>query len=154
MDTIDGYLKAHRVPGIAGIDTRALTLHIREAGDMRAVLVQNAASLSDEALVTRAQNAPLPGEYDAVGQVANPEREELPADGPHVVVVDCGVKRNIVRSLAKRGARVTIVPFGTSLAEIEALQPDGVIISPGPGDPASQHPEGEHQKRRATPGCT
>lgn len=137
IGTIDGYLKAHGIPGLAGVDTRALTLHIREAGDMRAVLVQNAANLSDEVLVARAQDAPLPGEYDAVGQVANPEREELPAEGPHVVVVDCGVKRNIVRSLSKRGARVTIVPFGTSLAEIEALQPDGVIVSPGPGDPAS-----------------
>jgi carbamoyl-phosphate synthase small subunit len=71
-----------------------------------------------------------------VGVVANPDREELAADGPHVVLVDCGVKRNIVRSLSKRGARVTIVPFGTSLAEIEALEPDGVVVSPGPGDPA------------------
>lgn len=135
--TIEDYLKAHGIPGIAGVDTRALTLHIRQAGDMRAVLVQNAANLSDEALVARAQDAPLPGEFDAVGQVANPNREELPANGPHVVVVDCGVKRNIVRSLTKRGARVTIVPFGTSLEEIEVLQPDGVIVSPGPGDPAS-----------------
>jgi carbamoyl-phosphate synthase small subunit len=134
--TINEFLKAQGIPGIAGVDTRALTLHIREAGDMRAVLAHNAADLSDEELVARAQAAPLPGEYDAVGVVANPEREELPAAGPHVVVVDCGVKRNIVRSLTKRGARVTIVPFGTSLAEIEALQPDGVVVSPGPGDPA------------------
>lgn len=134
--TINDFLKAHGIPGIAGVDTRALTLHIREAGDMRAVLVQRAGDLSDEELVARAQAAPLPGDYDAVGVVANPEREELPAAGPHVVVVDCGVKRNIVRSLTKRGARVTIVPFGTSLAEIEALKPDGVVVSPGPGDPA------------------
>jgi carbamoyl-phosphate synthase small subunit len=111
--TINDFLKAQGIPGISGVDTRALTL------------------------VARAQAAPLPGEYDAVGVVANPEREELAAAGPHVVVVDCGVKRNIVRSLTKRGARVTIVPFGTSLAEIEALKPDGVVVSPGPGDPAS-----------------
>jgi carbamoyl-phosphate synthase small subunit len=52
-------------------------------------------------------------------------------------VIDCGVKRNIVRSLVKRGARVTIVPFGTSLGEITALSPDGVVVSPGPGDPAN-----------------
>ena len=134
--TINDFLRLHGIPGIAGVDTRALTLHIREAGDMRAVLVQRAGDLSDEELVARAQAAPLPGDYDAVGVVANPEREELPAAGPHVVVVDCGVKRNIVRSLTKRGARVTIVPFGTSLAEIEALKPDGVVVSPGPGDPA------------------
>ncbi|MFT4036633.1 MAG: glutamine-hydrolyzing carbamoyl-phosphate synthase small subunit [Thermomicrobiales bacterium] len=135
--TISDYLASYGIPGIAGIDTRALTLNIRQAGDMRAVLVHNAAGLSDDVLVARAQGAPLPGEFDAVGEVANPEREELTADGPHVVVVDCGVKRNIVRSLVKRGARVTIVPFGTPLEEISALQPDGVVVSPGPGDPAS-----------------
>lgn len=135
--TIADYLAQNGIPGIAGVDTRALTLHIRQAGDMRAVLVHNAAGLSDAELVTRAQAAPLPGEFDAVGEVANPEREELTADGPHVVVVDCGVKRNIVRSLVKRGARVTIVPFGTPLADINALGPDGVVVSPGPGDPAS-----------------
>ncbi len=134
--TINEFLKAQGIPGISGVDTRALTLHIRESGDMRAVLVQNASGLTDDELVARAQDAPLPGEYDAVAVVTNPVREELPAGGPHVVVVDCGVKRNIVRSLSKRGARVTIVPFGTSLAEIEALHPDGVVVSPGPGDPA------------------
>ena len=57
--------------------------------------------------------------------------------GPHIVVLDCGVKRNIIRSLVKRQARVTVVPFGTSLDEIERLQPDGVVVSPGPGDPAN-----------------
>jgi carbamoyl-phosphate synthase small subunit len=134
--TIHDFLSAQGIPGIAGVDTRALTLHIREAGDMRAVLVHDAADLRDDELVARAQDAPLPGDYDAVAVVTNPEREELPAAGPHVVVVDCGVKRNIVRSLTKRGAQVTIVPFGTSLAEIEALEPDGVVVSPGPGDPA------------------
>src|SRR3712207_7314820 len=52
--------------------------------------------------------------------------------GPHIVVIDCGVKRNIIRSLVKRGARVTVVPFGTDLAEIERHRPDGVVVSPGP----------------------
>ena len=56
---------------------------------------------------------------------------------PHIVVLDCGVKRNIIRSLVKRGARLTIVPFGASLEEILNLQPDGVVVSPGPGDPAN-----------------
>lgn len=134
--TIDDYLKRFGIPAISGVDTRALTLHIREAGDMRGVLVANAAGIDDADLIARANAAPLPGEYDAVGDVANPDVETVePAGSPHVVLIDCGVKRNIVRSLAKRGARVTIVPFGTSLAEIERLQPDGVIVSPGPGDP-------------------
>lgn len=137
LGTIDEYLSQHGIPGISNVDTRALTLHIREAGDMRAVIAHNAGDLSDAELVARAQVAPLPGEYDAVADVVSEEIEEITGgEGPHVVVIDCGVKRNIIRSLVKRGARVTIVPFGTSLAEVESLRPDGVIVSPGPGDPA------------------
>jgi carbamoyl-phosphate synthase small subunit len=138
MGTIDEYLRHNGVPGIAGIDTRSLTLHIREVGDMRGAIVRDAARLSDEELVDRAQLAPLPGEYDVVGEVTSPEVERIAAaDGPHIVVIDCGVKRNIVRSLVNRGARVTIVPFGTTLEEIDGLGADGVIVSPGPGDPAN-----------------
>jgi carbamoyl-phosphate synthase small subunit len=136
--TIDGYLKAHAIPGIAGIDTRALTRHIRTAGDMRGVLVRNTADLSDEELVERAKAAPLPAEQPVVDEVANDTViAEGPQDGLHIVVLDCGVKRNIVRSLLDRGARVTSVPYGTPFADIAALEPDGVIVSPGPGDPAN-----------------
>jgi carbamoyl-phosphate synthase small subunit len=135
--TIDAYLKRAGIPGIAGIDTRALTRHLRSVGDTRAVLVRSAADLSDEELVARAKQAKLPGEVDVVGEVRAPETEEIAGEGPHIVVIDCGVKRNIVRSLASRGARVTVVPYGTSYAEIETLDPDGVVVSPGPGDPAN-----------------
>jgi carbamoyl-phosphate synthase small subunit len=135
--TLDGYLKAYGIPGISGIDTRALTRHIRTIGDTRAVLVRNAANLSDDELVERARQAPLPGEQDVVDEVAGDEIERLDeGTGPHVVVVDCGVKRNIIRSLVKRNARVTVVPYGTPYADIAAMNPDGVIFSPGPGDPA------------------
>jgi carbamoyl-phosphate synthase small subunit len=137
IGSINDYLRQYNIPGISGVDTRALTLHIREAGDMRGVLVRNVCDVSDADLVERARLAPLPGEYDAVGEVTNPTSEIVNiSGGPHIVIVDCGVKRNIVRSLERRGVRVTIVPFGTTGAAIEALQPDGVIVSPGPGDPA------------------
>ena len=137
LGTIDAYLRRHGIPGIAGVDTRALTRHIREVGDMRAALVTDAAGLTDDDVVARAQAAPLPGERDVVAEVVADEVERLgPETGPHVVVVDCGVKRNIVRSLLKRGARITVVPFGTPFQEIAALRPDGVVVSPGPGDPA------------------
>jgi carbamoyl-phosphate synthase small subunit len=136
-ETLADYLKRHDVPGIKGIDTRALTRHIRSVGDTRAVLVANALSLSDEALVERARRAVLPEERDAVGEVGSDAIEELAGDGPHVVVIDCGVKRNIVRSLSRRGARVTVVPYHTPYADILSLNPDGVVISPGPGDPAN-----------------
>jgi carbamoyl-phosphate synthase small subunit len=135
--SLNDYLIANNIPGISGIDTRALTRHIRTIGDTRAVLVQNAAELSDAELVDRARNAPIPGEHDVVDEVSGDEIERLgSADGPHVVVIDCGVKRNIIRSLVKRNARVTVVPYGTPYADIAALKPDGVIVSPGPGDPA------------------
>jgi carbamoyl-phosphate synthase small subunit len=99
--------------------------------------VQNAAEIADAELIARASQSPLPGEYDVVGEVTAPFPETIDGPGPHIVVLDCGVKRNIVRSLVNRGARVTIVPFATSLDEILELQPDGVVVSPGPGDPAN-----------------
>ena len=135
--TIHEFLESHGIPGIAGIDTRSLTLHIRDVGDTRGVIVQNAAGTCDADLVARARKAPLPAERDVVGQVTDPNSETIEGVGPHIVVLDCGVKRNIVRSLVKRGCRVTVVPFGTSREEIEQLQPDGVVVSPGPGDPAN-----------------
>ena len=138
IGTMNEYLASHGIPGISGIDTRALTRHIRAVGDTRAVLVRNAAEIGDEELVARAKDAPLPGEQDVVGEVSNDEIiSEGPSDGPHIVVLDCGVKRNIVRSILARGGRVTIVPYGTPFADIQALEPDGVIVSPGPGDPAN-----------------
>jgi carbamoyl-phosphate synthase small subunit len=138
IGTMNEYLASHGIPGISGVDTRALTRHIRAVGDTRAVLVRNAAEIGDEELVARAKDAPLPGEQDVVGEVSNDEIiSEGPSDGPHIVVLDCGVKRNIVRSILARGGRVTIVPYGTSFADIQALDPDGVIVSPGPGDPAN-----------------
>ncbi len=136
--TIHDYLDHHGIPGISGIDTRSLTRHIRSVGDTRAVLVRGAADLSDDDLVERARAAPIPGEQDVVSEVSEDHIiREGPADGPHIVVLECGVKRNIVRSILARGGRVTTVPYGTPFADIQALEPDGVIVSPGPGDPAN-----------------
>jgi carbamoyl-phosphate synthase small subunit len=136
--TIDGFLAANGVPGISGIDTRALTLHIRAVGDMRGAIVHDAADVSDAELVVRAARASLPGEYDVVGQVTASSVEALgDKSGPHIVVLDCGVKRNIVRSLERRGARITVLPFGATMDEVRAHAPDGVVVSPGPGDPAN-----------------
>lgn len=137
--TIDNYLMNAGIPGISEIDTRALTRHIRSVGDTRAVLVHNAALLDDEELIERAKSAALPGELDVVGEVMDSVEVDFGecTGDPHIVVLDCGVKRNIVRSLVSRGARVTVVPYGTDYQRIEELQPDGVIVSPGPGDPAN-----------------
>lgn len=136
--TIDSYLKEHGIPGIASIDTRALTRHIRSVGDLRAVIIHNAAGLTDEDIINRAKNAPLPGERNVVTEVQMTEESSFGDEdtGPNVVVLDCGVKQNIVDSLTSRGARVRVLPYGTPYSRIEELNPDGVIVSPGPGDPA------------------
>jgi carbamoyl-phosphate synthase small subunit len=138
--TLDDYLKEHGIPGIYDVDTRALTRHIRSVGDLRATLVHNAKGMSDEELVERARNAPLPAERDVVGDVMTPgERAygDENADGPLVVVLDLGVKQNIIDSLTSRGARVRVLPYGTPYTRVKELDPAGVIVSPGPGDPAN-----------------
>ena len=137
--TLDAYLKRWGIPAIAGVDTRAMTRHIRSAGVARAVLVHNANGLSDGELVERARRAPLPAEQDVVGEVMMPDEATFGDGntGPHVVVLDCGVKHNIVDALVQRGARVTVLPYGTPYERIRAIDPDGVIVSPGPGDPAN-----------------
>jgi carbamoyl-phosphate synthase small subunit len=137
--TLDEYLKQHGIPAISGVDTRALTRHIRSVGDLRAVLVHHAKDIPDEELVARAQGALLPGEQDVVGEVMSEQEMTFGNEngGPHVVVVDCGVKQNIINSLTSRGARVTVLPYGTPYSRIEELDPQGVIVSPGPGDPAN-----------------
>lgn len=134
--TLDAYLRDNQIPGISGIDTRALTRHIRTSGDIRGVLVRKMQGVTDEELVERAKAARLPGEWDVVGLVGHDGLQRFGAgDGPHIVIVDCGVKFNIVQSLVDRGAVVSVVPYGTPFADIEALRPDGVVVSPGPGDP-------------------
>lgn len=138
-NTIDAYLKEAGVPGISGIDTRALTRHIRSVGDLRAVIIHNASELTDEEMISRAQAAPLPGERNVVSEVQLFEEASFGDEntGPSVVVLDCGVKQNIIDSLTSRGARVRVLPYGTPYSRIAELDPDGVIVSPGPGDPAN-----------------
>lgn len=137
--TLNDYLTEYGVPGISGVDTRALTRHIRSVGDLRAALVHNAAGMTDEELVARAAAAQLPAEHDVVGEVMNASELSFGDDnvGPRVVVLDCGVKMNIINSLISRGARVTVLPYGTPYERVRELDPDGVIVSPGPGDPAN-----------------
>jgi carbamoyl-phosphate synthase small subunit len=134
--TFDSYLRQHNIPGIMGVDTRALTRHLRDRGLLRGVIVPDRRGLSDAELVERARQAQLPSEYNAVAQTSIPAIETTGnPDGAHVVVLDCGHKRNIVRSLERRGLKVTVVPWDTTYETIEGLKPDGVTTSPGPGDP-------------------
>ncbi len=128
---LDEYLKAHNIPGLCGVDTRELTRILREEGSMNALLCDEIPS-DLSALETYA----VRGE---VAAVAEKTPRTVPAAGERrfsVTLIDYGAKRNIVRSLARRGCEVTIVPPATTAEEILSGNPDGIMLSNGPGDPA------------------
>ena len=136
--TLDGYLARHGVPGIAGIDTRALTRHLRTRGVLMGTVTSDE---SAEEALARLRRTPDYASGDYVAEVSTREAYAFgaardPAEGaPHVAVLDLGVKRNIMRILSGRGCRVTAVPHTASASEIRRLDPDGIVLSPGPGDP-------------------
>jgi len=149
------WLAKHAVPAIAGIDTRALTRHIRDAGVMMAAVVPGATRDDASRWRRELEDQPGYGARDFVDQVRTqrpvrvicrphehgsvielePEAERR-SDRPHVVVLDFGVKHSILRHLCQRGFEVTLAPSSLDAAAIEALEPDGILISNGPGDPA------------------
>ncbi len=136
--TFADYLKEHGIPALHSVDTRALTKHIRSNGDMRALLVSNAASHTDAELRDRARTAWTPGDTNVIGTVTTPEERDVRDGGPlHLALIDCGVKENIIRSLHRRGVRVTVLPYDTPASDILALGVDGILTSPGPGDPVN-----------------
>jgi carbamoyl-phosphate synthase small subunit len=148
------YLREAHVPGVEGIDTRALTKHIREAGAMRAAL--STLDLDPDSLVTKARESPPMTGLDLVMEVTvkepmlwrdgrlvrldrGLEEFEWP-DEPgnwRVVAMDYGVKYNILRSLEQRGCTILLLPANTDSATISRLDPDGLFLSNGPGDPAA-----------------
>jgi carbamoyl-phosphate synthase small subunit len=136
--TFGDYLEQHGIPALQQVDTRALTRHIRSRGAMRALLLTDRTRYSDVELSERAHSAWTPNEEDVLPTVTVEQSREIDGTSElHFVLIDCGVKENILRSLNRRGIHVTVVPYGTSAAEIEELEPDAVLTSPGPGDPAN-----------------
>jgi carbamoyl-phosphate synthase small subunit len=129
------WLAAHGVPVIEGVDTRRLTRHIRERGAMRGVIAGGAAP-GDE-IRTRLLTSPKMEGQDLASLAGVNEPYTEGTEGPHVVALDFGMKRNIVRMFAAAGCRMTVVPPRTTAAEIMALDPDGLFLSNGPGDPAA-----------------
>ncbi|MCC8161585.1 MAG: carbamoyl phosphate synthase small subunit [Lachnospiraceae bacterium] len=130
-DTIQHFLEKYDIPGICGIDTRALTKILRESGTMNGMITTNENYQMDE--VMEKLKAYHTG--DEVSKVSCREKYVLPGDGYRVALLDLGAKRNIARSLNKRGCEVTVYPSSTSAEEIIAAQPDGIMLSNGPGDP-------------------
>lgn len=150
--SLDAWLRAQSLPGIAGVDTRALTLHIRDGGPPTGVIAHPASGSFDIAAL-RAQAQAWPGleGMDLAKQVSCTQTyewdegtwsfpagfETQTAPKHHVVAVDYGAKRNILRSLAQAGCRVTVVPASATADDILRHKPDGVFLSNGPGDPAA-----------------
>ncbi len=153
---LDAYLREAGIVGIQGIDTRVLTRHLRDQGSQMGVISQ--LDLDPGRTIERARAAPGILGRDLVKEVTCPEpyawtegSGDWPPDGRlrhdrnrpearerrsfHVVVYDFGVKQNILRRLVDVGCRVTVVPASTAPAAVEALNPDGIFLSNGPGDP-------------------
>jgi carbamoyl-phosphate synthase small subunit len=133
--TLREYLKKQSVPAITGIDTRALTRRIRSGGVVQGTITTDEPAA---AALERLRAQPEYGEIDFVHQVTTDDSYSWGPEQPrgHIVVVDMGVKYNIMRTLNRKGYRTTAVSCDTNAEEILALAPDGVLFSPGPGDPA------------------
>ena len=130
-DPIQKFLIDNDIPGIAGVDTRALTKILREKGTMNGMITTNENYNLDEIL-------PKIKEYKVTGvvdKVTCSEKKVLKGDGPRVALYDFGAKNNIARSLNSRGCEVTIYPARTPAEEVLKTNPDGIMLSNGPGDP-------------------
>lgn len=137
--SLDSYLRAAGVPGLYGVETRALTLHLRDNGNQKAYLHVAGDVLTEAEAVARARAwEGLDGQDYAAKVTCSAPYEYAPCgeNRPRVVCYDFGVKTNILRSLAAF-ARVTVVPAKTPAAAVLAMKPDGVFLSNGPADPAA-----------------
>jgi carbamoyl-phosphate synthase small subunit len=152
LQHLDGWLEARGLVGVAGIDTRRVTRRLRETGAQPAALGFDPDRGPDLAtLVEMARAWPGMEGMDLASEVSCAQRyawdetvwrypdgySRLEGGANHVVAIDYGIKRNILRSLASHGFRITVVPATTAAAEVLALEPDGIFLSNGPGDPAA-----------------
>jgi carbamoyl-phosphate synthase small subunit len=139
QQTLEEWLIAAGIPGIEGVDTRAITRLLRETGSKNGILTTSTESA--DLLIRRAKEARHMAGLELVRQFtcthASVFNSEMAKPAYEVALLDCGAKTNIARELAKRGCRVHILPATSSSAEILACRPDGFMLSNGPGDPAA-----------------
>ena len=133
-ETLAAFLEENKIPCLYNVDTRAVTRHIRSAGAMKGVIVP---ADTEESEIDALQKEDLP--RDVVEIVTTPEiytLETEQSNAPHIVAMDFGVKRSILQNINRIGAKVTVVPAHTSADEVLSLNPNGIFLSNGPGDPA------------------
>lgn len=150
-ESLDSYLKRHKIVGIEKIDTRALVRHIRDKGAMRAAI--SSVDLDEKSLLEKVLASPEMNNRELASAVTVTESFDYPStteEKYHVVAYDFGVKTNSLREFAKFGCKITVVPAETSAAEVMALKPDGIFLSNGPGDPASMQKTVDEIKKLTT----
>jgi carbamoyl-phosphate synthase small subunit len=137
-NSLEDELKSQGIVGISGVDTRALTRHLRDRGAMR-VGIFSGEELSREDMVIEVRKMEQMSGSFLSEDVSTPKNYVVPAANKrfHVVALDLGIKAATPRSFAERGVEVTVVPFNTSAEAILAMKPDGIFLSNGPGDPAT-----------------
>lgn len=131
---ISDYLKQQKIIGLSGIDTRALTKHLRNQGTMRGI-ISTLEEETNQSLIERAKNVPDLSDMDHVMTATTKEPYEIQGNGPHVALLDLGCKYSIIHSLKEKGCRITVLPAKTGPEEILAIKPEGLLLSNGPGDP-------------------
>jgi carbamoyl-phosphate synthase small subunit len=140
--TLDDQLKAQGIVGISGIDTRALTRHLRERGAMRAGISTD--ELNADALLARVLEQPPMAGADLADEVTTADAYVVPAEGEKrftVVALDLGIKSMTPKRMAERGIEVHVLPASATLEDVLAVNPDGIFMSNGPGDPeTTEHP--------------
>jgi len=147
-ETLDSYLKRHKIVGIEHIDTRALVRHIRDKGAMRAAI--SSIDLDEKSLLQKVLQSPEMANRELASAVTINETYDFPAETEekfHVVAYDFGVKTNSLREFSKFGCKITVVPAETSAEKVLALKPDGIFLSNGPGDPSSMRKVVEEIKK-------
>ena len=133
VKSLDEFLKERNSPGLCDVDTRALTIKIREEGAVRGIIVD--ANVSDEDALAKLNDAPIVNDH--VKQVSPKESYKVSASNKkfRVAFMAFGAKEGIINELVKRDCEVIVVPYHASIEEIDALSPDGVVLSNGPGNP-------------------
>lgn len=137
-ESLHDFMLAQKKAGIAGVDTRALTIHLRDNGAQKAYLHVEDTEMSEAEAIEKAKAWEGLDGQDYASKVSDPNGYEFNNEGKyHIVALDFGIKTNILRNLAAQDMRITVMPIGTSYEKIMEQQPDGVFLSNGPADPNS-----------------